>query len=236
MQRDSASSTYNALQFRLRHTFSQGIFLDGSYTWSKAVDNAYTELQDMQGFSNTTSGGSGNNNLDIMNLRNDKKLSYSDIPNRVVVMATYELPFHKLAMNNVGHGILNHWKLGTVYMAQAGIPVGETDDAPGALNGRTNLSGQAFVLPKSYQRWYDGNTTVTLPDGRLYTPSAMTFLKYNPDAFIGDTVSTPDGSVLGPLYDMGTAAIDYSAMRAGAVNNVSLTLARDFRIKESVTL
>ncbi len=236
MQRDSASSTYNALQFRLRHTFSQGIFLDGSYTWSKAVDNAYTELQDMQGFSNTTSGGSGNDNLDIMNLRNDKKLSYSDIPNRVVVMATYELPFHKLAMNNVGHDILNHWKLGTVYMAQAGIPVGETDDAPGALNGRTNLSGQAFVLPKSYQRWYDGNTTVTLPDGRLYTPSAMTFLKYNPDAFIGDTVSTPDGSVLGPLYDMGTAAIDYSAMRAGAVNNVSLTLARDFRIKESVTL
>ena len=217
-------------------TRSSGIFLDASYTWSKSIDNAYTELQDMQGFSNTTSGGAGIDNLDILNLRNDKKLSYSDIPNRLVVMATYELPFRKVAMNNVGHGILNNWKLGTVYMAQAGIPVGETDDAPGALNGRPNRTGQAFELPKSYQKWYNGTTTVTLPDGRQYTPSAMTFLKYNPDAFVGQTVTTPNGSVLGSLYTMGQAAIDYGGMRAGAINNVNLSLTRDFRIREGIML
>jgi hypothetical protein len=236
MQRDWGESTYNALQVRLRHTFASGIFLDGSWTWSKSIDNSYTELQDEQGFSNTTSGGSGVNNVDILNLKNDKKLSYSDVPNRLVVMATYEIPFNKVAMHSIGHDILNHWKLGTVYMAQSGIPVGPYDDSPGALNGRPNRTSESLVLPKSYQHWYDGNTTVTLPDGRQFTPQALTFLRYNPDAFTGQMVTTPNGSVLGSLYNMGTASIDYAAMRGGAINNVNLTLARDFKIWENVVL
>lgn len=139
-------------------------------------------------------------------------------------------------MNNVGHAFLNHWKLGTVYMAQSGIPVGPYDDSPGALNGRPNRTSEPLVLPKSYQRWYNGTTPVTLPDGRVYTPANQTFLRYNPDAFTGQMVTTPNGSVLGSLYTMGNAAIDYAAMRGGAINNVNLTLARDFKLWENVVL
>jgi hypothetical protein len=35
---------------------------------------------------------------------------------------------------------------------------------------------------------------------------------------------------------MGQAAIDYGGMRAGAINNVNLSLTRDFRIREGIML
>ena len=43
-------SGYNALNLRVRHSFSSGFLLDAHYTWSKAIDTTYTELQDEQGY------------------------------------------------------------------------------------------------------------------------------------------------------------------------------------------
>ncbi len=241
IQADNGISTYNSLQVRLRHAFSSGLFLDASYVWSKSIDTTYTELQDEQGFSDTTGGGSGANNLDILNLNNDRKLSYSDVPNRLVAMLTYELPFGKgrtLALSNsVGRAILGGWQIGTVVTLQSGFPLAPTDANAGALNGRPNLvPGESLVLPAKLQGWYNGTTTITLPDGRQYTPCAQCYLKYNPDAFGGEVVTTPNGSSVTNIYWMGDAAIDYGTLRGPGRNNVDLTLSRNFRLKENMFL
>ena len=52
------------------------------------------------------------------------------------------------------------------------------------------------MLPENLWGWYDGNTRVTLPSGRIITPPARTYLKYNPDAFAGRVVTTPNGRVV----------------------------------------
>ncbi len=98
LEKDNGWSSYNALNVRVRHSFSHGFLLDAHYTWSKAIDTTYTELQDEQGFSDVVGGngnGASNGYIDFLNSQNNKKMSYSDVPNRVVVTMTYELPFGK---------------------------------------------------------------------------------------------------------------------------------------------
>jgi hypothetical protein len=245
IQYDNGVSDYNSLKVRIRHSFSRGFLVDANYTWSKSTDTGYTELQDAQGFSdNVGSGGGGANGvLDLRHDSNNKKLSYSDVPHRVVITGTYELPFgrgRKFAMNNqVARAALSGWRIGSVFMWQQGFPLSPTGLNGGSLNSRPdrNLAqNEPMVLPKNLQRWYDGNTTITLPDGRQYRPAAQTFLVYNPDAFMGETLTTANGGHQTNQYWWGNAAIDYGTMRGPGRSNVDLTLSRDFRIRERYTL
>jgi hypothetical protein len=57
--------------------------------------------------------------------------------------------------------------------------------------------------------WYDGNTRVTLPSGRVMTPLARTHLNYNPDAFAGQIITLPDGRNIVDQYWYGSAAITF---------------------------
>jgi hypothetical protein len=104
------------------------------------------------------------------------------------------------------------------------------------MNCRPNRTGEPFELPKSYQHWYDGSTTVTLPDGRSLTPCSQCYLKYNPDAFGGNIVSLPSGGTVNDIYWTGNASLDYSGMRGPGRSNVDLSLSRAFTVREKVTL
>ena len=240
IQDDRETSSYNSLQTRLQRSFSSGFFLDVNYVWSKSIDNAFTELQDQQGFTDIA-GGSATNGVDIKNLSNNKKLSFSDVPHRFIGLLTYDLPFGKGGLlelpNRAGRALLGGWQIGSVLTFQSGFPLGPNNASTGSLNGRPNLiPGEPLVLPKSLQGWYNGSTTVTLPDGRKYTPCAQCYLKYNPDAFGGEVAATPNGSSVTNIYWMGNAAIDYGDMRGPGRSNVDLTLSRNFRLRENVTL
>ena len=59
---------------------------------------------------------------------------------------------------------------------------------------------------------------------------------YNPDAFIGQTLTTANGGHQADLYWIGNAPSIMAAMRGPGRNNVDLTLTRDFRIREKYTL
>ncbi len=247
VEKDNGWSSYNALNLRIRHSFSSGFLLDAHYTWSKAIDTAYTELQDFQGFSDTVGGtGQGTNNavLDIMNQQNNKKLSYSDVPNRVVATLTYELPFGrggKFALpNRAARAALGGWRIGSVYTWQQGFPLAPTGVNGNSLDGRPNLNvgpNEPLVLPKNLQGWYNGTTAVTLPDGRQYTPCNQCYLKFNPDAFVGQTLTEADGTThQADLYWTGNAAIDYGQLRGPGRNNFGISLSRDFRIMEKYTV
>jgi trimeric autotransporter adhesin len=242
-QRDQGTSDYNALKVRLHHSFSHGLLLDANYTWSKSLDSGYTELQDIQGFSdNVGSGGGGANGvLDLLNWQNNRKLSYSDVPHRVVVTATYALPFgsgRAFAMTNrVARGALSGWRVAGVYTWQRGFPLSPTGANGNALDGRPNLNAsEPLVLPKSFQKWYNGKTSITLPDGRQYTPCAQCYLVYNPDAFTGQTLTTANGGHQADLYWVGNAAIDYGDLRGPGRDNMDFTLSRDFLIREKYSL
>jgi hypothetical protein len=244
LQRDEGWSDYNSLKIRVRHS-GHGFFFDANYTWSKSTDTGYTELQDAQGFSdNVGSGGGGANGvLDLLNWKNDKKLSYSDVPHRVVITGTYALPFgkgrHFALSNPVVAATLSGWQVGSVFTWQRGFPLSPTGLNSGSLDGRADRNpapDEPLVLPKNLQKWYDGNTTITLPDGRQYKPAAQTYLVYNPDAFIGETLTLANGGHQANQFWWGNAAIDYGAMRGPGRSNLDFTLTRNFRIRERYNL
>jgi trimeric autotransporter adhesin len=90
-----------------------------------------------------------------------------------------------------------------------------------------------LVLPSSLHGWYNGQTPVTLPSGRIITPPARTYLKYNPDAFAGRVVTTPNGSVVADQFWYGTAALTYDEIRTDNRFNIDLSVRRTFHVSRT---
>jgi hypothetical protein len=129
--------------------------------------------------------------------------------------------------------------VGAVGLVQSGFPVPVQGASGGSLNSRPfRVSNEPLQVPKDLQHWYDGKTTVTLPDGRQITPCAHCFLVYNVDAFAGSVVSDPNrpGQYLSDNYYVGDATVAYSGIRAPRRSNLDLSLTRTFRMRERLSL
>src|SRR6185437_520670 len=91
-------------------------------------------------------------------------------------------------------------------------------------------------VPKALQHWYDGKTTVTLPNGQQITPCNNCFLKYNIGQFQGNVVQTPNGGYASNIYWWGGAPLDYGNIRGPGRSNLDISLERTFHVRENITL
>jgi hypothetical protein len=230
-------SSYHSMIVRVSRSMGRGLLVTGHYTWSKALGYTDTSLQDGQGFNNaSTSGGK-----DFLNIANNKAYTNQDTPHRVVIVASYSLPFGKgrsleLA-NRVGRAILGDWQFSGVYTANSGLPAGASGLTDGAMNGRNYRDPSIPIeVPKELQRWYDGKTSVTLPSGHVITPCANCFLKYNSDAFRGRVVQFSPTNYKADILYWGSAPRNYGDIRGFGRNNLDFTVSREFRIKERASL
>jgi hypothetical protein len=106
---DLGHSTYNAFVFSVNHR-TGNLFLQGSYTFSKSMDNeSGGALQDL--------GGANSNQLDI---RGQRALSDFNTPNRFVAVYTYDIPGFK---NGPLSEVLGNWTVGGNTTFQNGLPV-----------------------------------------------------------------------------------------------------------------
>jgi len=87
-------------------------------------------------------------------------------------------------------------------------------------------------VPKELQHWYDGNTKVTLPDGRVIQPARNTYLKYYEGAWSGRTLQVANGTYVPDVYWYGTAAQTFDEMRGPGRFNIDMSLRRTFKIRE----
>ena len=230
-------TNYNALQVRVEHAYSNGFVAMFNYTWSKATGliggsggSSYAESQ-AAGLGTTSSGG-----IDYRNMDNNRGYLGYDVTHRFVAVVSYELPFGRgkkfELKNNVLREIAGGWQLGTVVTLQGGQPWGPNC---GGMNGRCfEVSGQPVEVPADLQHWYDGKTTVTLPDGRMVTPGAFTFLKWNPDRFAPPVVQFPNGTYQVDQYWWGSTSMYVAGLRTPGFYNTNLTVNRRIRIKERV--
>ena len=231
-----ATADYNSLQLRLSHSFSRGFHMDVNYTWSKSIDNTDT-MEDNQGFN---AGGTAGN-YDLKNLNNNRKLSFSDIPHRVSGTFLYSLPFGEGqaldAQNRVTRAIAGGWQIGGTVIMQSGMPFNVNGANTNAAYGHPDqVPGVSLEVPKELQRWYDGKTTVTLPNGLKITPSVRTFLKYYSGAFSGRVVTTPSGKVVPDVYWYGTVGNTLNEMRNDGRFNLDMSLRRTIRLGERYSL
>lgn len=163
------------------------------------------------------------------------------MPHRAVLTYVYELPSGRGRAidpkNRVLGAVIGGWQVSGVYTYQRGTPIVIGGANSNSLNGRPDVNtGQDRVLPKNLQGWFDGRTPVTLPSGRVITPPAFTYLKYNPDAFVGRTVTVANGSVQRDVFWYGNAAFTYSDLRNESLNNWTMSLQRTIQVRERYRL
>jgi hypothetical protein len=229
-------SDYNALQFQVTRNLTKGLLFNAHYTWSRALEVANAEAQN-----NFGAEGFGSQAGNLRDQRQNRRLSSNDIPHRTVMTIVYELPFGKGRSfdlkNSVANFIAGGWQVSGVYMYQSGTPLIIGGANTNSLNGRPDrVAGQPLVLPENLQGWYNGTTPVTLPSGRTITPPAFSFLKYNPDAFVGRVVPVANGSIQRELFWWGNAAFTYNELRNNAMNNWTMSVQRNFQLRERLQL
>lgn len=147
--------TYNALQVQVTKRTSGGLTILANYSWSKNITNADSEYPSEAGWEGNGNAGA----LNTYNLKVEKALSSFDIPQRVVLAWTYDLPFGKgKKFANQGGAVnvlVGGWKIAAVQKYQSGTPLSVSSPgwtsgifagpqgATGSSNGRPNIvSGQ----------------------------------------------------------------------------------------------
>lgn len=101
-----ANSSYNSFQLRLNKRFSRGLQAQGSYTYSKNLDNV-SEIQ----------GGF----LDPLDTARDKGLSLNDTRHALSLNWTYDLPVGS-GLSGVPGVLLRGWQVNGLLNADSGIP------------------------------------------------------------------------------------------------------------------
>jgi len=152
------SSTYNSLPVRVQKRLSRGLFVQGSFTWSKSLDTGSNSL--MTAYTNTLS------NPPIFDSRLIKAPSDFDAPRNLAISATWELPSPRSAWGPL-RAVAQGWQIGTVLQDSSGLPftatiagdaLGLNSSIPYNFPDRLNLPGCGNPVnpgnPNSYIKLY----------------------------------------------------------------------------------
>ena len=130
-----ASSFYHSLQVTATKRYTQGLSFEGSYTWSKNLDD-------------------GQSHQDSYNLRDDRALSDIDLKHRFVIAYIYELPFGRGKRFGAGWAkwldlAAGQWQFNGITTYQSGTPLGfSASNTAGIFNAaiRPNNNGTSGRL------------------------------------------------------------------------------------------
>jgi hypothetical protein len=146
------NSSYNAGFIRIERRFARGFSVLAHYTYSKFLD-------DVAGADGDEYGNVGSY-MDQYNRGLDKGRSGSDVPHRLLLTATYELP--KISNHAALNAIAGGWRLGVLETVQSGAPftvvnVSNIANAFSAGPLRPNLLHDAMLSSdqRSITQWFD---------------------------------------------------------------------------------
>jgi hypothetical protein len=137
--------TYNAMQVQVTKRTSAGLTILANYSWSKNLTNADSEYPSEAGWEGNGNAGA----LNVYNLKAEKALSSFDIPQRIVLAWTYDLPFGKGKQFANEGGAVNvlagGWKIAAVQKYQSGTPlsVSSSNWTSGIFAGSQGATGSA---------------------------------------------------------------------------------------------
>ncbi|MBD0325000.1 MAG: carboxypeptidase regulatory-like domain-containing protein [Pyrinomonadaceae bacterium] len=157
-------STYHSMQTSLTRRYSDGIYYQIAYTWSKSNDNS--------------SGSTFQDELnglfpigDLFSTRSNRALSDFDRTHRLVISYNYEIPLGRwLNVENRGFGkLVNGWSLNGVYTAQSGTPFLIFD------NPSATVAGVSGTIPNGTLQDpnnVNGNNAATYIGGNIVLPGS----------------------------------------------------------------
>ncbi|PYQ16077.1 MAG: hypothetical protein DMF80_06630, partial [Acidobacteria bacterium] len=108
-------STYHSGQFKLEKRFGEGLFLLGSYTWSRSIDTVSSAMFDSQ-----FTGGVQN----IFDVKQNRGPSDWDVPHRFSLSYVYDLPYGRGDRSRGGalKSLFGNWQVSGLFVARSGMP------------------------------------------------------------------------------------------------------------------
>lgn len=166
--------TYHALQVSAQKRLSGGLTLLANYTWSKTLTNADSEYPSQSNWNGNGNSGA----LNTYNLKVEKGLSQYDIPQRLVLSYTYQLPFGKgKAFANRGgvvNAIVGGWQFAGVQTYQSGTPLSVTSPNwdSGIFAGNLGANARPDIVPGVNPNGFTGGSFIFGKSRRL-NPAAF---------------------------------------------------------------
>jgi len=210
----SGHSWYNGLQLQVTERNFHGLRIQGSYTYSHALDDSSDPL--------VTTAGNGNFPINSFDLRREKGNSGFDTRHRGVINFTYYV--------NAGRGkahfsegvvgrVLEGWELSGIAAFQTGLPYdifGTADTLHTSLNDRATVINAAALK--------------TVPAQGKVIPSTAVFTGENPGAFNPD-----DASVMPIPFDI-PSNVGRNHWYGPGINNWDFNFAKTTSITERFKL
>jgi hypothetical protein len=182
-------STYEGLQVKVEKRVSKGLFLLGSYTWSKAIDLSESPI-----FGDAFAGYGQDKN----NLAADKGLAPSNLKHVFSLSYGYELPFGRnqqfaAHMNPLGEALIGGWQINGIVSWHTGSPFSvfsyaDIGVAYDTITRATQIApnGNLPSTQRTLSRWFDTSA---------YVDPVATFGNSGRDSLIGPGMFNMDVSL-----------------------------------------
>ncbi|MFZ3216228.1 MAG: TonB-dependent receptor [Candidatus Acidiferrales bacterium] len=213
LDQSSGHSWYDGLQIQVTERSFHGLQIQGSYTYSHALDDSSDPL--------VTTTGNGNFPIDSFDLRREKGNSGFDTRHRGVINFIYSI--------NAGRGkahfnegvagrVLEGWQLSGIAAFQTGLPY----DIFGIADTlHTNIDDRATVI--------DFTALKTVPAMGAFVPSSAVFTGENPAAF------NPDNAAIMPIPFDVPSNVGRNHWYGPGINNWNFNLAKTSTITERLS-
>jgi hypothetical protein len=214
----ASNSWYSGLQILVTKRLSRGLQLQGSYTYSRAIDTTMG-----MAYRNDCAASGADIGVSPSNLALDKGVGCSDIPHALRLNLLYHLP--SLQSNGFVSKLVSGWWVGNIVTVQGGFP------ATPVITGERSFSGVATASNNDHASL---NTT---PSSAIQVPGAATGTLYQWIPFDPATVNTGDPNhwwnvlMFGqqPLGQLGNAPRDI--LRMPGLGNWDFSVAKDTKLR-----
>jgi len=169
--------TYHALQVTAKKSISAGLTLLASYAWQKTLTNSDSEYPAVASWFANGNGGA----LNTYNLKVEKGLSQYDVPQRLIMSYTYQLPFGKgkqfVNQGKFAEELVGGWQFAGVLTYQGGTPLHVTEGGwdSGIFAGNLGASARPNYVSGQNMNGYHGGGWVWGQSHRLnaaaFTPA-----------------------------------------------------------------
>ncbi len=226
-------STYNSLQATLRKSMpTAGLTFQLSYTYSKAIDNATTVYN-----------GDGQNSAVAQEnpfcWSCEKARASFDVPQRVVVNFSYQLPFDKAAAQ-LPKRLTQGWTLWGIATASSGFPFtvvtpfGSAEygiDTYAGTSVRPNLISTPTLKPNGQGPEEQFFSNAVLQDSANFAAAVA-----NNKSFVGQFFAVPLASLAGNTVAAEPGNLGRNTFRNVGYSDFDLSLAKDTRLFERASV
>ena len=237
----SATADYHAMMLRVNRRYRERLHA-GRELHLVEEHRQHRHGRRQPGLQRRRRGARGGNHS-LYDFELNRRLGYSDIPHRLVG----DVPLRAaVRQGQADRRVERGWSARSPAAGrsaarsiwQTGFPLADHRRRPTARPSRGPIASRASTscCPRTSGAGTTARTPVTLPSGRVITPPARTYLKYNPDAFVGRVVTTPNGRIVADQFWYGNAAITYDEIRTDNRFNIDMSIRREFALPRRTAL